>query len=348
MNMLHPENVEINITGDFDPAELKQLALTYLGTVAPRPQPPVVSTRGPQLVQPPAPIRVQWHLKDSDERACAYIAGKAPARWYSFGKAVPHSPVTAPMMLTRNSPPQLVQEARDIRRRHPLYPMVTLNLLTEIINGRLFTTVRDSLGLTYDVSFEVASFDRLGAGWFVVNVTSTPNKIQEAMDASLRVLRNTLTDRVTSREVLRARRTVLTRHESDMKVWLAELPGFLPVAPPVCLSVCLSVSLSVCLLPCLSISIPGALLGSKHAVQVQVLGGYSLCLGSYLMWMSLLHYGGLDMQALRWYHLLLYLAESRGCIQVYYRLFVSVTQIPAQLYMYGANCCFPVSLCCRT
>ena len=247
MNMLHPENVEINITGDFDPAELKKLALMYLGTVAPRPQPPVVSTRGPQLVQPQAPVRVQWHLKDSDERACAYIAGKAPARWYSFGKAVPHSPVTAPMMLTRNSPPQLVEEARDVRRRHPLYPMVTLNLLTEIINGRLFTTVRDSLGLTYDVSFEVASFDRLGAGWFVVNVTSTPNKIQEAMDASLRVLRNTLTDRVTSREVLRARRTVLSRHESDMKVRLAVPPACLPVALSVCLSVCLCMSVCLCL-----------------------------------------------------------------------------------------------------
>ncbi len=29
-------------------------------------------------------------------------------------------------------------------------------LLTEIINSRLFTTVRDTLGLTYDVSFEVS------------------------------------------------------------------------------------------------------------------------------------------------------------------------------------------------
>lgn len=218
MNMLHPENVEVNITGDFDPAELKKLALMYLGTVSPRPHPPVVSSRPAQLVQPQAPVRIQWHLKDSDERACAYITGSAPARWFSFGKGAPNSPVTAPLVLPRNSNPQQVEQARDVRRQHPLYPMVTLNLLTEIINGRLFTTVRDSLGLTYDVSFEIASFDRLGSGWFVVNVTSTPNKIQQAMDASLRVLRNTLTDRVTSREVLRARRTVLTRHESDLKV----------------------------------------------------------------------------------------------------------------------------------
>ena len=220
MAMLHPQNVEINITGDFDPAELMQLQLRYLGTVAPRPEPPVVSATPPRMVQPESPVRVQWHLRDSDERACAYIAGQAPARWFSFGKAVPNSPVQAPLKLPNNAPPHVIAQAREVRRQHPLYPMITLTLLTEIINSRLFTTVRDSLGLTYDVNFEISSFDRFQAGWFVVNVTSNPNKIQQAMDASLRVLRNMLTDKVTSREVLRARRTVLTRHDSDLKVTL--------------------------------------------------------------------------------------------------------------------------------
>jgi predicted Zn-dependent peptidase len=39
---------------------------------------------------------------------------------------------------------------------------VSLQLLAEVINSRLFTTVRDSLGLTYDVSFEVR---KPGAGF---------------------------------------------------------------------------------------------------------------------------------------------------------------------------------------
>ena len=43
----------------------------------------------------------------------------------------------------------------DMRRHHPLFQSITLMLLTEIINSRLFTTVRDTLGLTYDVSWEV-------------------------------------------------------------------------------------------------------------------------------------------------------------------------------------------------
>jgi len=42
---------------------------------------------------------------------------------------------------------------------------------------RLFTTVRDSLGLTYDVSFELNLFDRLNLGWYVISVTSTPGKV---------------------------------------------------------------------------------------------------------------------------------------------------------------------------
>lgn len=78
--------------------------------------------------------------------------------------------------------------------------------------------VRDALGLTYDVSFELSLFDRLRVGWFVCHVTSTPQKINEALDASLRVLRSLPMQRVTPRELLRARRTVLTRHESEMKV----------------------------------------------------------------------------------------------------------------------------------
>lgn len=82
---------------------------------------------------------------------------------------------------------------------------------------RICVQVRDALGLTYDVSFELSLFDRLRVAWFVCHVTSTPQKINEALDASLRVLRGLPMQRVTPRELLRARRTVLTRHESEMK-----------------------------------------------------------------------------------------------------------------------------------
>ena len=62
---------------------------------------------------------------------------------------------------------------------------MTLNLLMEVVNGRLFGTVRDTLGLTYDVSFEMHMHDRLGPGLFVISTTSTPDKIQVGLSSAL-------------------------------------------------------------------------------------------------------------------------------------------------------------------
>lgn len=47
-----------------------------------------------------------------------------------------------------------------------------------------------------------------------------PDTMQEAADAALQTLRNLHTSRVTMRELERSKRSVLTRHESDLKVGL--------------------------------------------------------------------------------------------------------------------------------
>ena len=52
--------------------------LRYLGTVsAKNPPPPPAAAPVPQILLPSTTERQQtWHLKDSDERACAVIAGR--------------------------------------------------------------------------------------------------------------------------------------------------------------------------------------------------------------------------------------------------------------------------------
>ncbi|KAF9602275.1 hypothetical protein IFM89_026363 [Coptis chinensis] len=89
-----------------------------------------------------------------------------------------------------------------------------------------FTTVRDSLGLTYDVSFELSLFDRLKLGWYVVSVTSTPAKVYKSVDACKNVLRGLHSNKITQRELDRAKRTRLMRHEAETKsnaYWLGLL-----------------------------------------------------------------------------------------------------------------------------
>ncbi|GAX77204.1 hypothetical protein CEUSTIGMA_g4650.t1 [Chlamydomonas eustigma] len=226
--LLHAGNLEINIVGDFNPEELEQCLLRYIGTVRPRPQElcsPLLHV-GQNILSPPLEQRhTVWHLKDSDERACSYVAGAAPLRWGPYGSYEPLSSLPS-VNGDIQAPPIFVQitasaaekaKAAEMRRNHPLYQGVTLMLFSEIVNSRLFTTVRDTLGLTYDVSFEVTMFDRVRVGWWSVHVTSHPDKIYDALNASIAVMRDIAISPINRREVSRARTTLLTRHESELK-----------------------------------------------------------------------------------------------------------------------------------
>ena len=275
---LATETLEVNIVGDFDVEVLEDM---LDNTSRPcrrrrcRRRCGHAQRLGPELrLGGGGRKRMQrLHLTDSDERACAYLAGRAPNRWGAGadpaalqaaaggdasgeaqqtagaggGVEVPAQQMSASQMgnvlaaaaaaagaatgaqpaaggaagVTAPTPPK-----PSLLRQHPMFAGVALSLLAEVMNSRLFTTVRDSLGLTYDVSFELSNFERLVGGWYLLSVTSMPEKIDEAAAASLRVLRGLALRRVTTRELDRARRTLLTRHESDLKdnqYWLGLL-----------------------------------------------------------------------------------------------------------------------------
>lgn len=106
---------------------------------------------------------------------------------------------------------------KSVRRAHPLYPSVSVALLKEVINSRLFTTVRDQLGLTYDASFKVEQLERHPTAWFKVQLTSSPQKIYETVKASVDVLQRIGKQKITMHELLRAKRTILTKYESDLQ-----------------------------------------------------------------------------------------------------------------------------------
>ncbi|CAM6021170.1 unnamed protein product [Sphagnum balticum] len=236
MQQLVPSNMEVCVVGDFSEEEVESCLLDYLGTLTVNTNDHILKSaevaEKPVLIDTfstPEQRHQRVFLRDTDERACAYIAGAAPNRWGFTSDGRDLNTLIEPV------PPSLsgVEVIRDDnntlcwrRRRHPLYASVALTLLAEIINARLFTTVRDALGLTYDVSFELSLFDRLKAGWFVISVTSTPAKIKDAVDASLNVLRSIQGSKINQRELDRAKRTLLMRHESDSKdntYWLGML-----------------------------------------------------------------------------------------------------------------------------
>lgn len=69
--------------------------------------------------------------QDSDERACAYIAGCAPNRWGNFTPSQQQQraageEVVPPLQLSASPTPEEVAKATAVRRAHPLYASTTL------------------------------------------------------------------------------------------------------------------------------------------------------------------------------------------------------------------------------
>jgi predicted Zn-dependent peptidase len=234
MSQFISENMEVSIVGDFPEEDIEACILDYLGTVTAKKGLERAHKYSPIIFRPP-PSDLNFQqvfLKDTDERACAYIAGPAPNRWgftvegEDIFENIRHKSAnneSVDALVETNGTTNGVQRGVN---SHPLFLAITMGLMAEIINSRLFTTVRDSLGLTYDVSFELNLFDRLNLGWYVISVTSTPGKVHKAVGACKNVLRGLHTSKIAQRELDRAKRTLLMRHEAETKsnaYWLGLL-----------------------------------------------------------------------------------------------------------------------------
>ncbi|KAK9684952.1 hypothetical protein RND81_10G245300 [Saponaria officinalis] len=232
MSQFVGDNMEVSIVGDFSEEEIESCILDYLGTISTNRSYEKELTIDPVTFRPPSGMQFQQvFLKDTDERACAFIAGPAPNRWGLTVDGVDlfESSQIGSCETGEKSEVSLLNSSNNLQSKiegHPLFYGITMGLLAEIINSRLFTTVRDSLGLTYDVSFELNLFDRLNFGWYVISVTSTPGKVHKAVDACKNVLRGLHSNKIAPRELDRAKRTLLMKHEAEIKAnayWLGLL-----------------------------------------------------------------------------------------------------------------------------
>ncbi|XP_076939981.1 stromal processing peptidase, chloroplastic-like [Bidens hawaiensis] len=229
MNQFVSDNMEVSIVGDFSEEDIESCVMDYLGTVRPTKGADKALSYNPIMFRPsPNDLHFQQvFLKDTDERACAYIAGPAPNRWGYRVDGSDFLESVRNMSVNKDVHPetqeQLVKAENtnfDLQRRsrnHPLFFAIAVGLLAEIINSRLFTEVRDSQGLTYDVSFEINLFDRLNLGWYVISVTSTPSKVHRAVEACKNVLRGLHTKKIAEHELDRAKRTLLMKHDAESK-----------------------------------------------------------------------------------------------------------------------------------
>lgn len=192
--------------------ELDEALWKYLGLLPASETKQVNLDRPPQINKgeelSPEDRQRTAHLEDSDERAVANIGGGAPNRWGKGDKY--HKEIMEKMQFSWDTPNNQLKD-------HPLYPSTCLLAMREVINSRLFSTVRDSLGLSYDCSFDLSMFDRLEAGWYSCTVSAHPSRIMEAVSAAKGVLQGVKKRPISELELSTARRTLLRRHETDLQ-----------------------------------------------------------------------------------------------------------------------------------
>jgi predicted Zn-dependent peptidase len=218
MSQLTPSNLEISTAGDFDVQEVLDMILKYVGTIpADTNDEYKVEIEGeeqkfgsvPNLELPGKFLELE--LTDSDPRAVSYVAGSAPNMWgyLADGTTVAERVSAAD---------KKASDYDNKRRAHPLFANVALSLISEILNRRLFSTVRERKQLTYDANFSLTGFERLAGGWFLVTVTASIENAQKALDAckeTLEALRKS--SPVTVDNLESAKRVVLNRHESELR-----------------------------------------------------------------------------------------------------------------------------------
>lgn len=117
----------------------------------------------------------------------------------------------------------------NARRSHPFFANAALKLISEIVNRRLFSYVRERKQLTYDANFSLSGFEALRGGWYLVTVTASKEKAEAALQACKETLEALLTSSKISNENLTgAKRVVTNRHEGELRrnsYWTQLLAG---------------------------------------------------------------------------------------------------------------------------
>lgn len=230
MSQLLPGELEISTSGDFDVKEVLELVLKYLGSIPADANSEFAMTKDeaanasfgtvPALKSPGEHIDLE--LSDSDPRAVSYVAGSAPNLWgyLADGTTVAERVSEADKKAT---------DYDKQRRAHPLFANVALALVAEIVNRRLFSTVRERKQLTYDANFSFTGFERLKGGWFLVTVTASKENAQKALDACKETLETLRKSNPISPDNLEsAKRVVLNRHEGELRTssyWAMMMSG---------------------------------------------------------------------------------------------------------------------------
>jgi hypothetical protein len=236
MAQMTTDATEVSIVGDFEGEEVEELALKYLGSVPESRRADGGGVREgmmmplPPMVTDPARRFMQVHLPDSNPRAFVYVSGRTPNRWGYMPSSTSATGALPAGVTTGNEEPRRLvdylakvapdaDEAAKVRRHQPGFPFVSLLLIQEIMNRRLFSNIREKKQLTYDANFRWHPYDLYEGGWYSVQIAASPENAPQVLHACLETFEELKTDSPISHDNLdSAKKVIVNKHNNEAQL----------------------------------------------------------------------------------------------------------------------------------
>eukprot|EP01119_Soliformovum_irregulare_P010046 TRINITY_DN2436_c0_g4_i1.p1 TRINITY_DN2436_c0_g4~~TRINITY_DN2436_c0_g4_i1.p1 ORF type:complete len:1034 (-),score=180.46 TRINITY_DN2436_c0_g4_i1:108-3209(-) len=172
-------NIELTLVGDFEKNQVVETILAYFGSL------PAGDWRAPDhhhLNISAKGETIHTLVEDDEERAFMHLGFVCPNRW---GKIGDHD------LLAKH----------PNTSRSPVYSSRILLIASMILNNKLFTTIREKMGLTYDISTDVAQYEFYDRGMFFVSLVPFPGEIERTKQEVVKMLHDFKHQKATQEEL---------------------------------------------------------------------------------------------------------------------------------------------------
>jgi zinc protease len=177
--LYQPQNTQIALVGNFDPAKAKQLLEKTFGN---------------------------WQSKKKESRTLTYAEPQLPAK----------NVVIQPTIVGKTQSVTIMGN-KAINRQDPrFYAALVLNQVLggDTLSSRLGTEIRDRLGLTYGIYSSFAAGKRQGT--FLISMQTDPNNAKLAVEKSIELIRDVKNKGLSAAEVDNAKQSIASNYTVEL------------------------------------------------------------------------------------------------------------------------------------
>jgi len=216
---LVPSNLEVAISGDFDPAELEEALVTYLG---------VLGAEGGAEVQPAwkgreedvfqlsfnggSMSRVSDHIVDDTERAYTIMAFPTVNRWGQL-KGVAPGATSIDLRGAKGLEfvPETLTAGAGGAYCKDMHVSRCMSVANDIISNRLFEEIREKRGLVYSIGYSWRPYRLLSGGYSSITFMPKFDQVSQSVEQVKAVLKQILDEGFTEEEFQGAKGPLVTK-----------------------------------------------------------------------------------------------------------------------------------------